>query len=118
MGDKVTISVHERLDEPGYIVKVAERQRVANLPVDDGLAEAEALAQSVRAYVEAGCPIEALLGDGDEPQPVEISDGCPRCGCGDVDAFTWEDQGAQVMCDRCGKCYLPCDSPENEEVAP
>ena len=116
--DKVTISVHERLDEPGFIVRVTvgegpDWQRVAKFPVDDR-AEADALAQSIRGYVEAGLPVDALIGD-DSEEHVAVSDGCPRCGCRDVDDFTWEGQGVEVMCDRCGCCYAPCSSSLAEE---
>ena len=122
MGDRVTISVHEPPAEPGYVVKLEattpDWHRSAKLPTET-FEEAEALARSIKGYVDAGCPVEAILGGHDgEPEPAEVSDGCPRCGCRDVDPFKWDDQGDQVMCDRCGKCYLPCGSPEIEEVTP
>jgi hypothetical protein len=59
--EKVTVSVHERLDRPGYVVQVSALRKVAKFPCPT-FEEATALAKSVRGYVEAGCPVEALLG--------------------------------------------------------
>jgi hypothetical protein len=68
--EKVVISVHERVDAPGFVVQVAALGKVAKFPCPT-LDEGEALARSVNSYVETGCPVEPLFGmDPDEGSPT------------------------------------------------
>jgi len=62
------VSVHERLDQPGYIVKVVAGGRAIRFPVDDR-EEAALLAESIRDGVNAGIPLEALMADATEDEP-------------------------------------------------
>ena len=119
MSEKVTISVHERLDEPGFVVKITSSDTTRRY-VTDSFEEAHALANAIRGFLEAGFPAKSLDGDGggSDQEHVQVSDACPRCGCGEVDDFTWDGQGEQVMCDRCGKCYVPRGSTLVEEDRP
>lgn len=60
------ISVHERLDAPGYVVRIGfvENGEVVNpikYPVDS-FEEAEALAKSMKRYADTGCDVYALMG--------------------------------------------------------
>lgn len=58
---KVTVTVHERVDGPGFVTKVAvEDGRVVRYPVMSR-EEAEGLARSIKQYVEDGYPIDLLL---------------------------------------------------------
>ena len=105
MSDKVTISVHRRLDEPGYIVRITDGDSITKLPTAT-YEEAEALATSIKEYVEVGLPISVFLGDRHDNR-VEPSDGCPRCGCREVDELEWDEDCTEVTCARCGKRYVP-----------
>ncbi len=61
----VTISVHQRLDEAGFVVRVTERAghgREIKCPTPT-LAEAEALALSIKNYVDGGCDLAPLFGE-------------------------------------------------------
>ena len=114
MSEKVTISVHERTDAEGFVVKIKSGDTTTRFGTDT-FAEAKALAESIRGYLDAGCPLGALTGSWDGGQrDSPISDGCPRCGCADIDDFTWKGRGEQVMCDRCGQCYVPISSASEE----
>ena len=72
--EKVTIGVHQRLDQAGFIVKVTvgegDWQRVAKLPVEDRT-EADALARSIKSYLDLGLPIEVFLPAEDDQPTVE-----------------------------------------------
>jgi hypothetical protein len=62
----VVVTVHERIDGLGYIVRVLEDgglRRSVRYPVGTCL-EAEALAKSLVRYIDVGCDIEPLFGDG------------------------------------------------------
>lgn len=61
MPTKVTVSVHERTDEPGFVVKVAvEGGRVVRYPTMSR-EEAEGLAKSINQFVLDGYSIDLLL---------------------------------------------------------
>jgi len=64
----VTVGVHQRLDAPGYVVRVSQgeggEERVSKIPVEE-MEEAEKLARSIVRYVEKGLPLEALFTDGE-----------------------------------------------------
>lgn len=70
---QVTIQVLRRVDG-GYLVRlsryVGDKEISRNYPVEEnegGQREAENLAASIFAYVQAGCPLDALmLGDTEE----------------------------------------------------
>jgi len=68
------ITVHERLDAPGFVVKLAatdgENTRTTKLPVDD-LAEAEKLAESLANFVRGGGPLDAIF---PEPDSNAVTD--------------------------------------------
>ena len=68
MGNKVTISVHERLDADGYIVRITSGKDVTKLPTDT-FEEAEALARSVKNYADLGLPLDVFFSD--ESEDVE-----------------------------------------------
>jgi hypothetical protein len=58
-----TITVHQRQDELGYIVKITEvcpQGRIARYPVGT-LEEAEKLAASIARYIDGGCDVNALF---------------------------------------------------------
>lgn len=70
---KVIITVHERLDAPGFVVKVKvdgeEVQRVVRFPTDTR-DEAEALARSIHSLASSPrgiLGIEALLAGAESP---------------------------------------------------
>ena len=70
---KVVVGVHERLDAPGYVVKLTvgegAEERVQRIPVDDR-DEAEALARSLHGLAESPgseAAIMALMGDAPTP---------------------------------------------------
>ena len=62
---KVTVSVPQRNDT-GYavrlVVKEGEEEQVAKYPTSTQ-EEAEALAESIKGYVKAGCDLSPLLAD-------------------------------------------------------
>lgn len=61
MPEKISITVHERLDEAGFVVKVAvEGGRVVRYPVMSR-EDAEGLARSINQFVQDGYPIDLLL---------------------------------------------------------
>lgn len=66
--EPVQISVHERLDAPGFVVLVVHSQQVVKFPVDT-FNEAEALAVSIRDGINAGIPLEALMAGAEEEEP-------------------------------------------------
>ena len=76
--NEVSISVHDRLDAPdapdapGFVVKVVARigghERTTRWPVEDK-DEAVALAKSVKAYINGGGDVTALLPDDEEGEP-------------------------------------------------
>ena len=69
MSIQVKITVHQRLDGQGYLVKIAAEGRAVKFPVDD-LGEAKLLAESIKNGIGAGIPLEALMPE--EPcVPVE-----------------------------------------------
>ena len=60
------ISVHERLDQPGFVVKIGfvengELVDPVKYPTQT-FEEAEALARSMKEYADARCDVYALLG--------------------------------------------------------
>ena len=63
---KVIVSVHERLDEPGYVVRLVAHQdgqeRVAKFPCST-FEEAEGLAISIKGMAETEGGVDALLPD-------------------------------------------------------
>lgn len=65
----VEIGVHERIDSKGYVVKITAsldgRIRVARWPVDDRV-EADAIAVSVRDYVEGGGDVAIFVPDDED----------------------------------------------------
>jgi len=61
-GTKVTVGVHERTGHPGYIIRIRAGDRLVKFPVGE-FEEAVALARSIVDYVEAGLPIQALVGE-------------------------------------------------------
>lgn len=66
---KITIQVFECKDGPGYIVKLTsmegDQERIARYPCPT-FEEAEALAVSIKNYVELGCDVSALIPEDDE----------------------------------------------------
>lgn len=62
MGDAVKISVHAVIGETGFLVKVVAAGRCQKFPAET-YDEAEALAISIKEYVEMGLPIDGLVGD-------------------------------------------------------
>ena len=74
--EKVTIGVHECLNQPGFTVRITvegpDWQRVAKLDAGNDRAEADALALSIKNYLDLGLPVGVFLPDEDDPyQPVE-----------------------------------------------
>ncbi len=62
MGTEVTIGVHERMDGEGYVVKLSALGRAARYPTDT-MEEAVLLSLSFRDGIQAGIPLDVLLGD-------------------------------------------------------
>lgn len=60
--DVVTISVHQRLDEPGYVVRVTQGDWLQKFPCPN-FHEATELAESVRDFVKVGLPVGVLFGE-------------------------------------------------------
>lgn len=59
----VEVTVHERIDAPGYVVKITAQSdpvRTRRLPVDD-YDEAATLAESIANYLQVGGDLEAFL---------------------------------------------------------
>lgn len=59
----IDITVHERTDQHGYVVKIAipdDPSRVTRWPVDD-LDEAKKLAASVARFVQGGGDVDVFL---------------------------------------------------------
>ena len=59
-GKMVKITVHERLDESGFIVRVTAEGRAIKFPTDTQ-DEAILLAESIKEGFEAGIPLDALM---------------------------------------------------------
>ena len=75
---KVDITVHERLDAAGYVVKISadtDPVRTRKLPVDD-YDEAAALAQSIARYLQGGGDLDVFLPDV-EPEAATDTPGAP-----------------------------------------
>ena len=59
------IRVSERVDQPGFVVELQDttvegrEMKIAT----DSFEEAEALAMSIKRYVELGCPVGPLFGE-------------------------------------------------------
>ena len=66
---KTIISVHRRTDAAGHVVRITvgegTLQRIAKIPVDDGLDEAEKLAISIKNALDVGVPVTVFLGETD-----------------------------------------------------
>jgi hypothetical protein len=61
----VEITVHERLDAAGYVVKISagtDPEHIRRLPVDD-YDEAVALAASIARYLDGGGDLDVFLPD-------------------------------------------------------
>ena len=70
MEKQVTIQVFECKNQPGFIVRLTaleeDQERIARYPCPT-FEEAEALAVSIKNYVELGCDVSALLPEEDTP---------------------------------------------------
>ena len=71
MPNQATISIHERLDAPGYVVRLVAHQdgkeRVGKY-ICDTFTEAEELATSFRGLLAATGDVDALLPDPEDDQ--------------------------------------------------
>jgi len=65
----VQISVHERTDADGFIVRLVvgqgDQEHVARYPCNTK-EEAEDLSLSIKGYIEVGCDLNALLPDAEK----------------------------------------------------
>ena len=63
---RVTVSVHQRTDTEGFVARLVvedgEVRQVAKYPTSTQ-EEAEALAESIKGYIEAGCDPSPLLAE-------------------------------------------------------
>ena len=69
----VDVTVHERIDAPGYVVKITAQSdpvRTRKLPVDD-YDEAAALAQSIARYLQGGGDLDVFLPDTSPNTPTD-----------------------------------------------
>lgn len=66
MGESTKISVHQRLDAPGFVVRVVADGNTRKFATVTE-AEAVSLAEAIKEYVEVGLPIDALVADSGEP---------------------------------------------------
>ena len=62
MTHAVKISVHRRLDQPGFVIEIAGRGKTQQF-ASQSKKEAILLAESIRDYLVLGLPLEPLMGD-------------------------------------------------------